>query len=112
MNKDLKFLSGEFLEYEIPKDKRYLLKYFKNDLQRSFLKYFFVFGSHSNFKDHTGRHCNPRFLYEMEYRLNHLLKLHENAKRSLTEESLMLLQKIEDGDYRFSHKKQTLDLDS
>lgn len=95
--KDIEFLSGRFLDYEIPKEKRYLLQYFKNDLQRSFLKYYLVFGEVWNFTDHTGYYCTKRFAFKLADRFKRLTKTYEEAKWSLDEEGMALIERIERG---------------
>jgi hypothetical protein len=95
--RDLDFISGEFFEYEIPKDKRFLLKYYKTDMQLAFLRYYLVFGECRNFVDHTGCHCSPRMVYRLEHRFQFLVNAHSQAKSSFTEESMEFLQLVESG---------------
>ena len=83
--RDLDFLSGWFFEYEVPKDKQYLLKYFTTDLQRAFLRYYLVFGNSWNFVDHTGHYCSRRLLWKFQARYRHLVTTYEQAKSLLTE---------------------------
>ncbi len=100
--KDSEFLSGEFFYFEIPKSKRYLEKYFKTDLQKAFLKYYFVFGSSVNFTDHTGHYCSRRLQFRMINDLNRLVKAYETAKHSLTEEGMETVDLIERGKLRLT----------
>lgn len=97
--RDLDFVSGRFFEYEVPKDKAYLLKYFKNDLQRSFLKYYMVFGDWKNFRDHTGHACTDRVLWRFERRYKVLTAAHAEAKGRLDEAGMAMVGRIESGKF-------------
>jgi len=103
--KDLKFISGEFFDCEVPKEKRYLLKYFKTDLQLAFLRYYITFSEHRNFVDHTGHHASRRMLFMLQARYHALIDAYETAKRSLTEEGMQTVLDIESGNFnpRESH---------
>ena len=105
--RDLDFVSGRFFDYDVPKEKRYLLKYFKSDLQRAFLKYFMVFGDHRNFTDHTGHYCNPRFVLHMEEKFHKLVDVYDKAKRALTEEGMATVHLIESGKFRLTWKTKS-----
>ena len=96
---DLEFLSGNFFEHEIPKDKQYLCKYFATDLQMSFLRYRMVFEDIYLFKDHTGFYCSDRLVFRLIVRYKQLIKIHDEAKANFTEEGLNTLQLIESGQY-------------
>lgn len=100
--KDLDFLSREFEIREIPKEKKYLLKYFRKDVQQSFLKYFFIFGDYKNFVDHTGLYCQPRWLKILHKKLIDLEAIHSSAKEKF---DLELLSKIESGKYKEQNGK-------
>lgn len=95
--RDYDFLSGDFFEIDIPKDKQYLLKYFKTERHVAFLRYYFVFGDWSCFKAHTGYHASNRFLRIQETRLHSLMNAYKQAKKSLNFDLLWL---IESGKYR------------
>ena len=99
---DLNFISGNFFDIEIPKEKRYLLKYFKTDLQVAFLRYHLVFGRVANFVDHTGHYCSRRMLFKMQNKLRHLQDAHAAAKSELTEENMEILQLLESGKYKIT----------
>lgn len=99
---DLHFISGTFFEYDVPKDRRYLLKYFKTDLQLAFLRYYLVFGDCKNFTDHTGYVCNRRLRDKLMNRFHGLIRAYETAKRSLTEEGMDVLHLIETGKFRLT----------
>lgn len=94
--RDLDFVSGKFFEYEIPKDKQYLLKYFATELQEAFLRYMFVFGEWSCFREHTGFRARLDFLKKLEFKF---VKLQEVHKKATLEFDLDLKWKIESGNY-------------
>lgn len=96
--RDLNFLSRDFENLEIPKDKKYLLNYFRKEVQQAFLKYFFVFGDYSNFVDHTGHYCQQRWLKILHQKLIDLESIHNDAKKNL---DFSLLTKIESGKFKF-----------
>lgn len=77
-----------FLFLEIPKEKRFLLKYFRGKIQRYFLKYFIFFGDHKNFVDHTGLCCSEKWLKFLEKKYNDLIYIHSISKSSLDFEKL------------------------
>ena len=55
MSRDLIFLSRQFEDFELPKDKLFLLKYCETPAQEAFLKYIFAFNDDfKNFVNHTG----------------------------------------------------------
>lgn len=97
MNKDLIFLGRQFETFEIPKDKRYLLKYFDTPPQELFLKYFLSFGNFDHFVDHTGVVLQVRWMKILKQKLELLLALHAEAKKNF---DLSGVAKIESGKYR------------
>jgi hypothetical protein len=97
--RDLKFISGEFIDHDVPRDKQYLLKYFTTELQVAFLRYALVFEDTKLFKEHTGFYCSDRLKFRLLFRFRKLIKLHNQAKASYTEEGLNTLQLIESGQY-------------
>jgi len=97
--RDLDFISGTFFDYSIPRDKQYLLKYFTTDVQVAFLRYALVFDDTKLFKDHTGFYCSDRLKFSLLSRFRTLVKLHDQAKNSLTEEGLNTLQLLESGQF-------------
>jgi hypothetical protein len=105
--KDLEFISGKFLDCEIPKEKRYLLKYFKTNLQIAFLRYYLTFGTVNNFIDHTGYHCSRWLLYEFKDRYHRLVKAYDEAKKSLTEDGMRIVHLIESGKYPLTGKQKS-----
>jgi hypothetical protein len=100
VQKDLDFISGKFFGYDVPKNKRYLLKYFTTDLQIAFLRYYLVFGNAANFVDHTGYYCNKWLVPKLAKRYRTLVEAHKAAKADFTEEGLETLAAIEDGKNR------------
>lgn len=93
-DKDMMLISGCFFEDDIDKSNVWLLKYFKSDIQRRFLKYYFTFDGYYYFRRHTGIFCSTRYLETMKKRLSYLLKLHEDAKSNF---DLDLLTEVEMG---------------
>ena len=105
--KDAELICGGFLDFEIPKEKLYLLKYFKNDLQRAFLRYYMVFGAVWNFTDHTGYYCSKRFCFKLARRYERLIKVYDDAKRTLSEEGMALVHQIEVGKFHLKKLPKT-----
>ena len=102
---DLQFVSGEFLDCEVPRDKQWLLKYFTTDVHRAFLRYYVLCGETKLFQAHTGMYCSDRLKYRLLCRYRQLTKLHGDAKRAFTEESMKLLHKLESGQYPLTGKE-------
>ncbi len=100
--KDLKFIAGHFSEFQIPKEKAYLLRYFTSDVQIAFLKYFMIFGNHKQFQSHTGFACDESLCRKLEKRYLGLVKLYDEAKKSFTEEGLETLHLIESGKFNLT----------
>ena len=87
------------MDYDIPKEQRYLLKYFTTDLQVAFLRYWLVFGNWKCFVDHTGYFCTKRILQKFVLRYQRLVKAHAEAKAEFSEEGMERLLQIEMGEY-------------
>lgn len=102
MSNELTFISGSFFDCDMPKEKKYLLKYFKTPLEQQFLRYYHCFGNYTHFTDHTGMHCKPRWLMVLKQRLDMLVQLHAKAKKEMDLELLMV---IETGQYVLAHGK-------
>jgi hypothetical protein len=96
--KELKFLSGAFFDFEIPIDKKYLLKYFKSPLEEQFIKYYLCFSDIDNFVDHTGYLCQKRWLIILKKRFDAITDFHHKCKANV---ELELLREIEEGKYKF-----------
>jgi hypothetical protein len=94
---DLKFISKQFEYFELPKEKKYLLKYFDTVLQETFLKYVFVFGDYKNFTDHTGFYIRPRW---QKVLYNKLIRLEAAQKEARKNMDMQLLAKIETGKFK------------
>lgn len=98
---ELDFISGKFFDVELPRDWRYLEKYFQSDVQRQFLKYYYVFGNSKNFVDHTGCHCTVRWLRCLRRKIEILMKEHAEAKNNFDLERLAI---IETGKLKFRYR--------
>lgn len=96
-SRDLIFLARQWETLELPKEKRYLLKYFETPLQVVFLKYMHVFGDHCNFVDHTGFSCSDRWLIKLNCKLQNLQTIHREARSNMDMTTLAL---IESGNYK------------
>ena len=79
---DLKLISGEFFDLDLPKEKQYLFKYFPTEIQKQFLRYYYVFGEIDGFMDHTGWFCTKRWLRELTARYNKLVSVFDTAKQN------------------------------
>ena len=95
MERDCLFIGMRFLTLEFPKEKKFLLKYFKGKLQRYFIRYITFFGDYKNFADHTGLYCSLRWLKQLESKYRDLIYIHGYAKANM---DLELLAEIESGD--------------
>jgi hypothetical protein len=94
--RDKKLIAREFEYIKLPKDKRYLFKYFQTPLQKAFVKYMFVFNDYKNFSDHTGHYCQEKWLRILTKRLRELEKAKVDARANM---DLELLAIIESGKY-------------
>ena len=98
---DLKLISFQLEIVELPKEKKYLLKYFDTPIQIAFLKYIHVFGDYKNFTDHTGLSCQFKWLKSLYDKLRKIEKMHKEAKSNM---DLETLERIETGKQRFPRK--------
>jgi delta-aminolevulinic acid dehydratase/porphobilinogen synthase len=96
-DKDLKLISGIFLDNNIPHNKLWLKKYFRSYVQINFLSYMLVFDSAYYFCRHTGVKCSLRYIKKMKSKYKFLLKSHEEAKKNF---NLDLLVIIENGKFK------------
>jgi hypothetical protein len=94
---DTLFLAGDFLGDCVPRDKQYLYRYFKTDLQKQFLRYMCVFDSLRYFTEHTGYVAQRRGLQVLNKKRQMIEAAHRDAKRRM---DLELLEKIEKGKYK------------
>lgn len=97
--RDAVFISGKFLDFDIPKEKRYLLNYFRNELQRAFLRYYMMFGDLWNFTDHTGYYCTKRLAFRLAERYKRLVDFYDKTKAMLTEESMEIIELVDRGKF-------------
>jgi len=94
---DLQFISGQFIDYELPPDKQYLHHYFTTDVQVAFLRYYLLFdGNCQHFQEHTGFICTKLWMKRLSKRIVKLDGVRKLAKESF---DLTLLAKIESGNY-------------
>lgn len=101
----LEIVSGEIFDYQIPEDKRYLIKYFKTPTEIQFLRYYLLIGNIKFFSDHTGHHCTDRYLRKLKWKFELLTGLVDKAKDEMDMEILSI---IKSGKYRvYSAKKQS-----
>lgn len=91
--KELKLISGEFFDFEIPREKKYLLKYFSTDLETAFVKYYMCFGEFEYFTEHTGFFCQRRWLLLLHNRFEKIAALHQKCKIEMDLEGLEELEK-------------------
>jgi hypothetical protein len=93
---ELQFIAGK--GSVIPKEKLYLLKYFRSSLQRAFLAYYLQHKDFSHFVEHTGHKCTKRWLILMRLKLEKIEHIHATAKKNF---DLDFLADIENGKYRW-----------
>lgn len=94
---NMKLQSGAFLDSEISQNRKFLLKYFKTDLQVIFLKFYLHGGDVEKFTNTTGRKCSVRILYKFKRQIDKLVDLYEAAKADFDEESIETLTNITSG---------------
>ena len=100
----LEVVSGEIFDYQIPEDKRYLIKYFKTPTEMAFLRYHLLIGNNMKlFSDHTGYHCTCRYLRKLKEKFRLLTGLLEIAKADMDMTALAI---IKSGKYRVYSAKQ------
>lgn len=95
--KDALFLAGVFFDYDIPREKQFLLKYFRSPLENRFVRYYLCFGEIDNFVDHTGFFCQKRWLLILKKRIEKIICAHETYKNNF---ELDKLREIENGCYK------------
>jgi len=98
---DLRLVSGEFLKDILPKQDRYLLKYFKSEPQQRFLMYYLQFANlkdqspkrfYRNFIDHTGIHCTVRAIQKWTKRYHAIQDAMCNANERFDFETINRLK--------------------
>jgi len=85
-------ISGDFLEAQLPKEKWYLWKYFTTDIQKHFVKYYYVFGEVSQFVNHTGFFCKIRWQQLLLNRIVTLEKAMETAREQMDLDTIVLIE--------------------
>lgn len=101
--KEAVFLAGLFFDFDIPRDKLFLLKYFRSPLENQFVRYYLCFVKIDNFVeidnfvDHTGFFCQKRWLCILKKRMDALIIAHEGYKKECELDKLM---EIENGRYK------------
>lgn len=104
MSKDLNLIAGLFLEstYQIPKQKGFLYKYFTTDIQKSFVRYWTLFGESHHFVRHTGMWCKDCWLRRMASRIKKLESLYLKAKAEL---DFSTITALETGKYKLNDRE-------
>lgn len=96
--KEAIFLAGLFFDFDVPREKLFLFKYFRSPLERQFVKYYLCFGEIENFVDHTGFFCQKRWVRLLKKRMDKILSTREDFKNNF---QLDKLKEIEKGRYKF-----------
>ena len=107
MYEELKFIGGHFFDYELPKDKQYLFKYFRGPAEEQFLRYLYCFGNYDNFRNHTGFYYQNRWFHILRKRHDMIVSYYENVRHEISqseddEMDLGLLMQIEKGKIKIS----------
>lgn len=102
-NRDLMFVSGNFIDMPIDNHKYWMKKYFKTKLQYQFLKYFYTFRSIVNFVNHTGLVCTILYLKKLRKKYLLLENMHNNFKSIGDFESI---SSLEMGNYKNGRLKK------
>jgi len=92
--KDAVFLAGLFFDFDVPREKQFLFKYFRTPLEQQFVRYYLCFGEIENFVDHTGYFCQKRWVRLLKKRIDKILRTHEIYKNSF---ALDKLRELEEG---------------
>lgn len=98
---ELLFICGRFDDLDIPKEKKWLWKYFTEPLQRQFVTYYLTFNNRRQFTDHTGFAASKRWTKALKAKLLKLLQFHATAKINFDFETL---GRIERGEIKFRSK--------
>ena len=103
---ELDHLSGRILDLnELPRSKRYLLKYFRTREQRLFVKYLLSHGKLDQFVEHTGVRFRSRWLAYLARRVEFLEKAHQEAKDANDMEALAVVS-VGETSHAGSHPKR------
>lgn len=92
-------ISRQYEDFELPKEKSFLLRYCETPAQEAFLRYYFAFGDFKNFVEHTGIVIQRRWMRLLSKKIRRLEKLHSDARAAF---DLPLLAEIESGKYKIS----------
>lgn len=79
LDQELRFIAGDFINWEIPKELRFVYDYFNTDVEKTFIKYYLCFGNFTKFAEHTGLQVTRRWCEKLRQRLVMVQKLHEKA---------------------------------
>ena len=96
-NRDEQLIGGKFMKVDLPKRKRYLLRYFESEAGSVFVSYFLMFNSYTNFVDHTGYRVTRRRLRQFKHRMVLLEKAMDDARSS---GDFSLVAEIESGKFK------------
>lgn len=102
MTNELKLLFEDPDGFEVPRNRRFLLKYFDTELRRAFLKYYLSNNDYRNFTSHTGRRCSKSLPHRMARQVDALVAVYDAAKKALTEEGMETVSVIESGKYNLT----------
>jgi hypothetical protein len=92
MNDEL-LISGKFLEEDVlPKNRRWLYRYFDTDVQKQFVRYYLTFGRVDRFTDHTGHHISDRWTRKLVERVKRLESAHVQARADTDIEKVAQLE--------------------
>jgi hypothetical protein len=94
---ELNFMLNLFATYEIPKEKKFLYKYFTGDATKMALKYLYCFGNLDNFAQNTGININSNYLSVIKNKVYKLLAIHQIAKENM---DIDMIVKIESGELK------------
>ena len=99
MKDDLAFISGDFFERDIPKDRRYMLPYFDTEVQLQFLRYYLTFNSAMHFVSHTGYYMSRRWRKRLRKRFIRIEAAWAKAHELALEGNFDMLEVIQSGCY-------------
>ncbi|MHA1948707.1 MAG: hypothetical protein ACW99G_03075 [Candidatus Thorarchaeota archaeon] len=97
MKDDLAFISGDFFDRDIPKDRKYMLPYFDTEVQFQFLRYYLTFNSSIHFVNHTGYYISRRWRKRLRKRFLRVENAWAEANALALEGDFDMLTKITDG---------------
>lgn len=103
LDEETAFIGGLFIDCDIPKEKQYLLKYFRSDLQQQFVRYMLQFGTTVRFVDHTGYYCSERWLKVLKAKMIKLEATYDKAKKDFDFETVA---QIEMGKYHVGSRRK------